>query len=411
MSEPIIPEHKLVQEAKSYAVNIINEANTIKEFAVNMIDYAGMKICPYIVELYKEMSPILITQGISQDNIEEIENIDIEEIKHWFYEYKSKQETPEQRQERFKENIDELQFLVSEYRKTEEFQKMLNFVGKFNYIAPYNSMLVQMQKPGSQLVLEGKRWFNEYNRLPKPNAQKLIILKQFGPVQCIFDISDTEPIDKEHMTEDEYILEQWENRLNRIEGNIDYRVLKQLKDNLPSYGVYLDVSFNATTTLGGYVKPYSHDIIVRVKKDHNLHCNSRFLISVNRRQNETEKFHTICHELAHIFCRHYSYDPEKRRNLSLKEREFEAETVAWLVCKRQGIMNPSEEYLAVYAPDGEIPFCSTDGIMKAVAEIEKMLQKDLNAKQTLWYKEDESYKRRIDDFVKALKKEKEAKKK
>jgi len=51
-----------------------------------------------------------------------------------------------------------------------------------------------------------------------------------------------------------------------------------------------------------------------------------------------------------------------------------------------------------------------DGIMKAVAEIEKLLKKDLNAKQGLWYKEDENLKRRVDEYVKAIKKE-EAKRK
>ncbi len=411
MNETHLPMDMLLQEAKRYAVNIINEVYYFRPFAINMIDYAGMAICPYLVDIYKEMSPILFSQGLPQDDIDKVEQIDIEEIKDWFYVFKRNKEKLEERQADFKENIDELQFLVKEYRDSEEFKKMLDFVGKFNYLAPYNSMLVHMQKPGSQLVLEGKKWVKDHHRMPTPNAQKLIILKQFGPVQCIFDISDTEPIDKERMSEEEYILEQWKTRLNRIEGQVNHDVLKQLIDNLPAYGVYLDVSFNATTTLGGYVKPYNHVINVRINKEHRVACNSRFLISVNRRQNETEVFHTICHELAHIFCRHYSYNPEKRRLMSMKEREFEAETVAWLVCKRHGIKNPSEEYLAVYAPDGEIPICSTDGIMRAVTEIEKMLKDNIYARQSLWYKEDEQHKKEIEELVKVIKKAKKAKKK
>lgn len=102
--------------------------------------------------------------------------------------------------------------------------------------------------------------------------------------------------------------------------------------------------------------------------------NSRFIISVNKNQERIVQFHTICHELGHLFCYHQFYTESKRRKLTIKEREFEAETVAWLVCKRHGIYNPSEEYLASYAPLGEIPICSTDLIMKAVAEIERMME-------------------------------------
>ena len=48
----------------------------------------------------------------------------------------------------------------------------------------------------------------------------------------------------------------------------------------------------------------------------------------------------------YLFCYHQFYAESKRRKLTIKEREFEAKTVAWLVCKRHGIYNPSEEYLA-----------------------------------------------------------------
>ena len=123
--------------------------------------------------------------------------------------------------------------------------------------------------------------------------------------------------------------------------------------------------------------------------------NSRFIISFNRNQERIVQFHTICHELGHLFCYHQFYTESKRRKLTIKEREFEAETVAWLVCKRHGIYNPSEEYLASYAPQGEIPICSTDLIMKAVAEIERMMESPIKIKESLWYKEDKGLKEKI----------------
>lgn len=123
--------------------------------------------------------------------------------------------------------------------------------------------------------------------------------------------------------------------------------------------------------------------------------NSRFIKGVNRNQERIVQFHTIFHELGYLFCYHQFYTESKRRKLTIKEREFEAETVAWLVCKRNRIYNPSEEYLASYAPLGEIPICSTDLIMKAVAEIERMMESPIKIKESLWYKEDKGLKVKI----------------
>jgi hypothetical protein len=54
-------------------------------------------------------------------------------------------------------------------------------------------------------------------------------------------------------------------------------------------------------------------------------------------------------------------------------REFEAETVSYLVCTRQGIANPSERYLSGYLRDDpEIPPISPEVVMKATGVIEQM---------------------------------------
>ena len=399
-----------LQEARRYALCIAGDTNMFEPFAIAMIDYMGYDIIPHLKELYCEICQILFTRAIPTDDLRHIERIDDVEIRGWYERYSKGQEERERsEQEEFNENIDELQFLVEDFRKKEEFQKMLDFVGKFSHIAPYNAMLVEMQKPGSILVLKGKEW-KDYGRFVKPNAQKLITLRQFGPVQCMFDISDTEPIPGIPLNDDAKILEMWNNSLKRTEGDVDEEELKTLIFNLPAYGIYLDDSFNASNTYGGYVMPYEHEISVPVNASESLRYKSRFLISVNRNQNRTEKFHTICHELGHIFCRHQSYDRKKTRGLSIKEREFEAETVAWLMCKRHGVNNASEEYLATYAPSGTIPLCSTDFIMKAVTEIEKMVQKKVYARKSEWYSEDKRFKDDLDFYMRSTKKKKNIKK-
>ena len=94
-----------------------------------------------------------------------------------------------------------------------------------------------------------------------------------------------------------------------------------------------------------------------------------------------EKCITIFHELGHYFCGHFSYKYKKKyipdRGAKIESvfvREFEAETVCWLLCERQGIKNPSAAYLSGYLDNyNEIPQnISLDCILKACGRIERM---------------------------------------
>ena len=80
------------------------------------------------------------------------------------------------------------------------------------------------------------------------------------------------------------------------------------------------------------------------------------------------------------------------------------------MCKRHGVNNASEDYLATYAPSGTIPLCSTDFIMKAVTEIEKMVQKKVYARSSEWYSEDKRFKDDLDFYMRSTKKKKNIKK-
>lgn len=400
----------MLQDAKRYAICIATEVYGFRDFAVAMVDYLGEPIVPYLKELYEGLTLFFFEQGLKCDDISEVNDITNSQIIFWHEEFKRKEiERVEEQSRTIEENIDELQFLIKDYRDSVEFKNMLDFIGKFHLLAPYNAMLVYMQKPGSRLVLKGKDWL-EMNRVIRENAQKLITLRPFGPVQCMYDISDTEPTSDSQMTSDEELIDKYNRSFEIQEGEISKNMYNQLLSNLPSYGIYLDDNFNASSSYGGYVKPYVHEITPIAVPPSIIRTSSRFIISVNRSMSMTQKFCTICHELGHIFCHHASYDPKKKRVLSLKEREFEAETIAWLVCKRHGIITQSEQYLATYAPEGTIPVCSTELILKAVTEIEKMLKGNVYLTKSLWYKEDKSVKKEVDEILDKTKKREKRKK-
>ena len=68
----------------------------------------------------------------------------------------------------------------------------------------------------------------------------------------------------------------------------------------------------------------------------------------------------------------FDYLP-KRLNIPLNVIEFEAESVCWLLCERQGIKNPSAEYLSRYVDANKnIPDISLDTVLKAVNTIEQL---------------------------------------
>lgn len=384
---------KKMPEAIKYASNIITETSGFIEFAIALTDYMGKDFIPYCKSVYMMLVNLSEFSNITF-NYEEFQYITPAIIETEYNTFISKQQE-KQRELEFKENIDELQFLVRSYRNTQEFKKLLDFVGHFSYLAPYNAMLVQMQKPGATFVFNGKKW-QEYGRRPKINAQKLIILKPFGPIQCVFDYGDTEKIPGAlNALEETDLMQLWDESLKRTKGEIKKETWDILMKNLLVYGIYVDDKFQAANTYGGYIMPYKEKQLSIMVNKESVKMNSRFIISINKNQEQIVQFHTICHELGHLFCYHQFYTESKRRKLTIKEREFEAETVAWLVCKRHGIYNPSEEYLASYAPHGEIPICSTDLIMKAVAEIEKMMDTPIKIKESLWYKEDKELKEKI----------------
>lgn len=378
-------------KAIEYASHIIMETSNFIDFAVALVDYMEEDFIPYCKSVYA-MLRSLDYPNVTFEKDEKLGDITPDVIRNAYHNFLSQQDKLA-REKEFKENIDELQFLVKSYRDSNEFKKMLDFIGSFPYLAPYNAMLVQMQKPGATFVLTGKKWA-EYGRQPKLNGQKLIVLKPFGPVQCVFDFEDTEPIpNATEVMEEADLIKKYTENLQQAQGDLDKKIMETLVSNLPVYGIYLDDNFLAANSYGGYIMPY-HDqkLKVKIDKDYYMEVSSNFVISVNKKQSNAVKFHTLCHELGHLFCNHQCYDKRKKRKLTLKEEEFEAETVAWLMCKRHSISNPSEEYLASYAPKGEIPICSTELIMRAVPEIERMVDGAVSVNDSMWYKEDSAFK-------------------
>ncbi len=389
-----------------YACNIIPHTQTFREFAVAMMEYMDEPSIT-VVKLYEDISRLPLPDTIRIDR--SFTRVDVETLRKWFYSFKAEQAKMEKESmANIKVDIDELTNRIQEYRNGEKFKEELDFVGKLYYLAPYNAWLVKQQKPGAELVLSISKW-RTHGRRPKLNGQKLITLIPFGPVQIMYEFSDTEHIEGCYYSEKEELMERYYNQFARTQGKVKPRDLNHLIDCLPAYGISLHTDFNAASTFAGYIMKYEKDklnIIIgcdpKKGRTGKMEIKSRYAISLNCNHDPTVQFASLCHELGHLFCRHLFYDIRKERRLTHKEEEFEAETVAWLVCKRHGINNPTEEYLANFVINNQTPKYSLDCIFKAVNEIEKMLRGSVAANESLLYKNDGEHKSAVDDAMKAL---------
>jgi hypothetical protein len=71
-----------------------------------------------------------------------------------------------------------------------------------------------------------------------------------------------------------------------------------------------------------------------------------------------------------------------RRGSAYVIREFEAESATYLLCKRLGIDNPSDQYLSRFiSQDQKVPPISVECILKVTGLIEEMGRKRLKMRK------------------------------
>ena len=263
--------------------------------------------------------------------------------------------------------IDRLYQDVLSYRSSNEFGKLLQFVKRFRHIAPYNAMLIHIQKPGSSFIASAHDWKNIYGRDIKPGARPLVILKSFGPVDFVYEYNDTygKPLP-------EKIIAPFE-----IKTDISKYQLDWLINNIKAEGIEVTLNDYGTDSAGKIIY-HGNEKILKMNTNNDIyHIKSYHTIIINKNLSYAAQYATILHELGHFFCGHLFHDHNmekwlyERYDITSEQMEFEAETVCWLVCERLGIKNPSAEYLSGYLEENdEIPNVSVDTILKAAGIIE-----------------------------------------
>lgn len=105
---------------------------------------------------------------------------------------------------------------------------------------------------------------------------------------------------------------------------------------------------------------------------------TQYRMHINRNHSAAVQFTTLAHELGHLFLGHLGPDRKlnvpERPSLDHGQRELEAESVSYLVCKRNGVKSKSETYLANYvSANTTIDHLDLYQVIRAAGQVESLL--------------------------------------
>jgi hypothetical protein len=240
-------------------------------------------------------------------------------------------ENPAEAQERAL--IEQLIAATRLYTSTAAVHELVNFAIRLRAFAPFNAMLLHIQKPGLTYAATAADWHQRFGRVPKSGTRPLLVLRVMGPVDFVFDILDTEG-----------------------------REVPEHAFAFPTLGALSEVRFTEITTCvsKGGIDLVELDAgdgragwIRRLGKPPEPKGRQRYELAFNRNHPAPTRVVTVAHELAHLYLGHLGADKARdirdRRDRMHAQREVEAEMAAWLVAKRNGLTPRSESYLSSYS--------------------------------------------------------------
>jgi hypothetical protein len=337
---------QLIVEAHQFARGWIKQKQgSASEFITALVEQFGSPIKIIIIDLVTRLREDNTIINIQREYIETA--LSVEEIQQ------ALQGKPQSHA--LKENtLDELFARSSAFRSSTKFVEAINFVSKLRVYAPYNNMLVYLQRPTATFWATASHWRRQYGRSIKDDAIPLIMLQPMGPIMLAYDMEDTEGAPLPKQFTDPFA----------VEGNFDDGILNMTLENCGRVNIAIKDKKLGTLHAGTAILAQHKDSLT-------------ITIEINQKLDSPARYATLCHELAHIYLGHLGGDPDgtwpSRLGLSHNQRELEAEAVAYMVCFRANLTTTSDEYLASYLSNpNELAGISIDLIMKVAGHIERM---------------------------------------
>jgi len=263
--------------------------------------------------------------------------------------------------------INELVSKISGYRQSAEYFELMQFMTRFRHYAPHNCFLLHMQNPRIGHVATANDWLHRFHRSVKPGAHALVILKPWGPVQFVYDLSDTVGDDAKLPND---LFHPFKSR-GLLSSDMYARTVEACrKDRIR----VIDIS--CSLLQAGCARRLEQPEPSQIRNLPPIH----YEIEVNTELDLATRYTTLIHEVGHIYAGHLgtSFGSwwKDRSKLDTEVEEFEAESIAYLVSQRLGLDSQSEKYLANYVYENErIPNIDFKVILDAVSTIEKIGKK------------------------------------
>lgn len=260
--------------------------------------------------------------------------------------------------------LDDLLVASKLYSNSAKYKQLLDFVVKLRNFAPFNAMLLHMQKPGVSYAASARDWRDRFGRTIKKDARPLLILWPFAPVALVYDVQDTEG---REIPQDAF-------GFGASGSMTDFRYA-EIVACLNIMDIHVSPLDAGANRAGVIRRTWTSD----GKKPH------RYEIAVNQNYTPAAKFATLAHELGHLWLGHLGEDFKRsipnRRHLSHEIREIEAESVAYILCQRNGVKVDSDQYLSGYVKSNtSLDDLEIHRILQAAGQVESKLR--LNAKAT-----------------------------
>jgi hypothetical protein len=271
--------------------------------------------------------------------------------------------------------LDELFTLARKYNSSDAYLELMRFVARFRFYSPFNAMLIHTQMPGANFVCTALRWQRDYHREIKPDARPIVILQPMGPILFVFDASDTAPIPNAHPLPSR-VEDPFQVRSGKVGGQLALTIENAKRDGV-RVSERADGSQRAGSIQRAQAGQHLEFAIAKKPIPKSTQIPVWFELLLNSRLSAETRYATLVHELGHLYCGHLGTPNGRwwpdRQNLSDTVREFEAESVSYLVCARLGIDTASEGYLAGYVRKCPVtPSINLDRIMKSVWLLEQM---------------------------------------
>lgn len=256
--------------------------------------------------------------------------------------------------------IDQLLRNSKLYTRSKDYLELVECLKKLRNFAPFNAMLLHIQKPNVTHVASAVDWWDRFERKPKEGARPLLILHPFAPVALVYDFQDTEG--KELPKDFVSFYACGEITKERIDEFVTTLRKRRIETRYVDRGDGAAGSIRRECKAGEKVGEEKFNYIMQMNQNH---C-------------AATQFVSIAHELGHLFLGHLGRDKNlkvpDRREVGRKEREIEAEAVAYMVSARNGIESKSEKYLSGYVQDDTaVETLNLHQITRAAGDVEKIL--------------------------------------